>query len=42
MGERADKRIPVTESTKNLIEDHKDDKEPFDLWLRKDPRLSRD
>lgn len=32
---RADKRIPVTEQTKKLIDERKDDKEPYDLWLRR-------
>ena len=39
MSEPADKRLPVTASTKRLIEEEKDDKKPFDLWLREDPRL---
>lgn len=39
MAERADKRLPVTESTKRLIDEVKDEKEPYDLYLRKDPRL---
>jgi hypothetical protein len=33
-GEPADKRLPVTESTKQLIDDEKDDKKPYDLWIR--------
>jgi hypothetical protein len=33
-GEPAIKRIPVTESTKQLIDDRKDNKKTYDLWLR--------
>lgn len=34
MSERADKRLPVTESTKRLLDEEKDDKKPYDLWIR--------
>jgi len=37
--ETADKRIPVTPTTKQLIDDRKDPGETFDKWLRDDPRL---
>jgi len=33
-GERADARIPVTETTRDLIRDEKDDKESYDKFLR--------
>jgi len=35
MSERADKRLPVTKSTKQLIDEKKPDKMPYDLWLRR-------
>jgi len=38
-GERADCRIPVTEATREMIREVKDEKVPYDKWLRDDPRL---
>jgi len=34
MTERADARLPVTHSTKDLLDERKDDKKPYDLWVR--------
>ena len=31
----ADKRIPVTEETKELVDDRKPDGMTYDLWLRR-------
>jgi hypothetical protein len=34
MSERADKRVPVTASTKRLLDEAKDDGKTYDLWIR--------
>lgn len=35
----ADKRLPVHEETKQLLEEHKPDGMTWDLWVRRDPRI---
>lgn len=35
MSRVADKRLPVTEETKNLIDDRKPDGVTYDYWIRK-------